>query len=199
PKFKPVKAAIEAGLKNLNKWYKRTDNSNAYFICLVLDPSSKLAYVEEHWDHEWLERGKIQLETVVNLSKHFYLGKFSYNYSSPKKGSYAQEWMRTAVRGRLLTERSQRKPRQELEDYLTSPLEEKCDDVVRWWGQHQHQYPTLARIARDYLAIQASAVASERTFSSAGITGTDRRSCLLPETFEALQILKSGYKNGFIS
>ncbi|KIJ28843.1 hypothetical protein M422DRAFT_189223, partial [Sphaerobolus stellatus SS14] len=50
-----------------------------------------------------------------------------------------------------------------------------------------------------YFWIQASAVASERTFSSAGITSTDRRSCLLPETFEALQILKSGYKNGFIS
>ncbi|KIJ25800.1 hypothetical protein M422DRAFT_88439, partial [Sphaerobolus stellatus SS14] len=56
----------------------------------------------------------------------------------------------------------------------------------------------LSRMARDYLAIQGSAVASERTFSSAGITGTDRRNRLLPETFEALQILKSGYKNGFI-
>ncbi|KIJ37042.1 hypothetical protein M422DRAFT_178454, partial [Sphaerobolus stellatus SS14] len=61
------------------------------------------------------------------------------------------------------------------------------------------QYPTLSRMARDYLAIQGSAVASERTFSSAGITGTDQRNRLLPETFEALQILKSGYKNGFIS
>ncbi|KIJ48109.1 hypothetical protein M422DRAFT_163178, partial [Sphaerobolus stellatus SS14] len=64
---------------------------------------------------------------------------------------------------------------------------------------HQGQYPTLAKIARDYLAIQGSAVASERTFSSAGITGTDRRNRLRPETFEALQVLKSGYRNGFIS
>ncbi|KIJ50283.1 hypothetical protein M422DRAFT_96065, partial [Sphaerobolus stellatus SS14] len=59
---------------------------------------------------------------------------------------------------------------------------------------HQTQYPTLSRNARDYLAIQASAVASERTFSSADITDTECRNCLLPETFEALQILRSGYR-----
>lgn len=61
------------------------------------------------------------------------------------------------------------------------------------------QYPTLAKIAKDYLAIQGSAVSSERAFSSAGITTTARRNCLLPETIEALQILKSGYRQGHIS
>ncbi|KIK32072.1 hypothetical protein CY34DRAFT_55025, partial [Suillus luteus UH-Slu-Lm8-n1] len=59
---------------------------------------------------------------------------------------------------------------------------------------HSIQYPTLSRIAKDYLAIQGSAVASERAFSSGGITGTARRNCLLPTTFEALQLLKSGYR-----
>ncbi|KIK32327.1 hypothetical protein CY34DRAFT_31057, partial [Suillus luteus UH-Slu-Lm8-n1] len=55
------------------------------------------------------------------------------------------------------------------------------------------QYPTISRIAKDYLAIQGSAVTSERAFSSGGITGTTRRNRLLPTTFEALQLLKSGY------
>jgi hypothetical protein len=53
--------------------------------------------------------------------------------------------------------------------------------------------------ARDYLAIQASAIASEHTFSSASITGTDQRNRLLPSTFEALQVLKSAYHNGQLS
>ena len=53
-------------------------------------------------------------------------------------------------------------------------------------------------MARDYLAIQGSAVASERAFSSGGLTATARRNRLSGDIFEALQILKSGYRNGHI-
>ena len=54
-------------------------------------------------------------------------------------------------------------------------------------------------MAKDYLAIQGSAVPSERAFSSGGITGTARRNRLTPQTFEALQILKGSYRNGHLS
>ena len=56
----------------------------------------------------------------------------------------------------------------------------------------------LAHVARDYLAIQGSSVPSERAFSSSGLTGTRLRGRLNPRTFEALQILKSGYRKGHI-
>ena len=58
---------------------------------------------------------------------------------------------------------------------------------------------TLACIAKDYLAIQPSALASEGTFSITGLTNIDRRNCLLRSTFDALQVLKSGCRNGVIS
>lgn len=54
-------------------------------------------------------------------------------------------------------------------------------------------------MARDYLAIQGSSVPSERAFSSGGLTGTSLRNRLTPAIFEALQILKSAYKNNHIS
>jgi hypothetical protein len=54
-------------------------------------------------------------------------------------------------------------------------------------------------MARDYLAIQGSSVPSERAFSSGGLTGTSLRNRLSPAIFEALQILKSAYRNGHIS
>ena len=60
------------------------------------------------------------------------------------------------------------------------------------------QYPMLARVTRDYLAIQGSSVPSECAFSSGGLTGTRLRSRLNPRMFEALQILKSRYRNGHI-
>jgi len=53
-------------------------------------------------------------------------------------------------------------------------------------------------MARDYLAIQGSATPSERAFSSGGITDQSRRNRLTPEIFEALQLLKSAYRNGHI-
>jgi hAT family C-terminal dimerisation region len=64
--------------------------------------------------------------------------------------------------------------------------------------QHQVQFPTLARIAQDYLAIPGSSVASERAFSSMRHIGTDHRNKLSTEMFQAIQILKGGYKAGLI-
>ena len=73
----------------------------------------------------------------------------------------------------------------------------KC--VETFLQHHQTQFPTLARIARDYLAIQGSSVPSERSFSSGGLTDTKSRNSLSLEIFEALQILKSCYKDGLIN
>jgi hypothetical protein len=33
-KFEVVAPALSAGLENLNKWYRKTDDTDAYFICL---------------------------------------------------------------------------------------------------------------------------------------------------------------------
>ncbi|KIK43880.1 hypothetical protein CY34DRAFT_803305 [Suillus luteus UH-Slu-Lm8-n1] len=99
--------------------------------------------------------------------------------SLSRQGSYGQSWMRDAIKARVSHDTARQRPRRELEDYLAAPLED-VENVVAWWGHHSIQYPTIARIAKDYLAIQGSAVASERAFSSGGITGTTRRNCLLP-------------------
>jgi hAT family C-terminal dimerisation region len=82
--------------------------------------------------------------------------------------------------------------------------------IVRWWGVstsfHFHlctsltliilqlngsRYPTWRSLARDYLAVMASSVSSERAFSSAGITISKRRNRLNGDIVEALQCLKS--------
>ena len=64
---------------------------------------------------------------------------------------------------------------------------------------HSEQYPVLAQMARDYLPIQGSATPSERAFSYASLTDSKQRNQLAPDTFEALQILKSAYRNGRMS
>ncbi|KAF5370432.1 hypothetical protein D9615_009740 [Tricholomella constricta] len=114
-------------------------------------------------------------------------------------GQYGYSWIRNAVRARVDAEHTQASPRDELKRYLESPLE-KVEDVIGYWGKHSgpSHYPTLARLARDYLAIQGSATPSERAFSSGGLTGVALRNRLTVEAFEALQLLKSAYRNGHI-
>ena len=68
-----------------------------------------------------------------------------------------------------------------------------------WQQQPDSKYPTLKRIAFDYLVIQGSAISSERAFSSGGITGSACRNRLIVKVFGALQILKSAYRNGHIA
>ena len=64
---------------------------------------------------------------------------------------------------------------------------------------HTTQYPTLTRMARDYLPIQGSATPSKHTFLNTSLTDSKQCNRLAPDTFKALQILKSAYHNGHMS
>jgi hypothetical protein len=57
------------------------------------------------------------------------------------------------------------------------------------------RYPTLRRIAIDYLACQASSVPCERLFSAGGEVATKRRSQLGEARFEKLILMKSAWNN----
>jgi hypothetical protein len=54
--------------------------------------------------------------------------------------------------------------------------------------------PTFFDMSLDYLPIQASAVPSERVFSSSAETDTKKRNRIAPALMEALQLLKFGLK-----
>jgi hypothetical protein len=65
---------------------------------------------------------------------------------------------------------------------------------INCWQTHEHTFPTIFRIAMDYLPIQASAVPCERVFSSSAETDTKKRNRIKPELMEALQVLKFSLK-----
>lgn len=51
----------------------------------------------------------------------------------------------------------------------------------------------MSNLARHYLGIQGTSVASERVFSMAGQVISDRRSCLDPETADMILFLNKNY------
>ena len=62
--------------------------------------------------------------------------------------------------------------------------------------ENQHHYPTIFKMALDYLPIQASSVPCKRVFSSSKETCSARCSRITPELMEALQVLKFHVKQG---
>lgn len=85
----------------------------------------------------------------------------------------------------------------ELERYLELPIDEEIDPLL-WWQAHSSEFPIVSDMARDFLAIQATSVASEQAFSVAGNTITKTRNRLLPETTRACLCMKSWLSNNIV-
>ncbi|KAL0486213.1 hypothetical protein AKO1_001920 [Acrasis kona] len=63
--------------------------------------------------------------------------------------------------------------------------------ILRWWSDHQTEYPVMARVARYYLAIPCASVSVERCFSSGRDVLGHRRFSLHAETMKTLISLRS--------
>ncbi|CAI0458320.1 unnamed protein product, partial [Linum tenue] len=82
----------------------------------------------------------------------------------------------------------------ELDHYLLEELIPKRSpdfDILMWWKLNGLKYPTLQAIARDFLAIPITSVASESAFSSGGRLIDPHRSRLHYDTIEAMMCTRS--------
>ena len=64
------------------------------------------------------------------------------------------------------------------------------DDPLSFWRKKKDDFPMIANIARDVLAIPASNTSVERLFSAAKLVVTDRRTSLGAEKIDKLMFLK---------
>ncbi|TFK82775.1 hATC-domain-containing protein, partial [Polyporus arcularius HHB13444] len=78
--------------------------------------------------------------------------------------------------------------RDELERYLSSDPEHTTD-ALKWWYDRRAVYPTLSRMALDYLSIPATSVNVERTFSRGRLLLLYVRNRLSAQTTRALMCL----------
>ena len=74
----------------------------------------------------------------------------------------------------------------ELDDYILEPNEPENSTSFNWWSVNKDHFPNVAVVARAYLAIPATSVASERIFSKCGLAVSDRRSKLSPLHMEQI-------------
>ena len=76
-----------------------------------------------------------------------------------------------------------RKPAKKMESQ--NPLE--------WWMVHETSEGKVAKMAWDFLAIPSTLAECERTFSSAALTLTYRRSKMSEDTLEACECLRAWF------
>jgi len=82
----------------------------------------------------------------------------------------------------------------ELANYVKA---EQCsfnDSPLLWWKTRSQHYPRLALLARQYLSIQGTSVASERVFSTAGEIISQRRSRISSDMVDKILFLNKNLK-----
>jgi len=202
PRYACFIPALTAGMDKLNNYYQRSAASDAHIMAMVLNPKKKMGHFIKHWPAHLIE----EVEDIVRV-------RFTKRFEELNKKSQPQ-----APRVCKALPSSKPGRHRNTDDTDTETDDDDCQQVVnadncwidewklyfnthevvldgvgiaRWWGLYGGRYPTWRSLARDYLAIMASSVSSERAFSSAGITICKWRNRLNADIVEALQCLKS--------
>ena len=77
----------------------------------------------------------------------------------------------------------------EIEKFQKEPQLHHDADALSWWKTNEERFPTVAKLARQFLCIPATSVPSERIFSTAGHVINCQRSSLTPENADILIFL----------
>ncbi|KAL6530013.1 hypothetical protein OROMI_028658 [Orobanche minor] len=136
-------------------------------VAAVLDPRYKLEVLEFYFEKIDGETSRVKVENVrdrcYSLLKEYHEKKLANGHEGI-----------------------------ELDHYLDEDVVQKDGfDLLNWWKANEQKYPTLQRMARHFLAIPASTVASESAFSSSGRLVSPHRNRLHPKTLEALMCAQS--------
>ena len=83
----------------------------------------------------------------------------------------------------------------EIKVYLSLNLSDENTNPLEWWRVNQSQFPNLSRMAKDYLAIPATSVPSEESFSAGKNLITDKRNRLAGKTIRVCMCLRSWWMN----
>ncbi|KAJ7438162.1 ribonuclease H-like domain-containing protein [Mycena latifolia] len=142
PDFVELEGALGEGVKSLKKWFHRTDTtSSAYFICLVLNPTIKDVYFRTRWSSEVYKKGMAALEAAFD--QYYAASEADASSKSdataptiatpPALHRYGSSFLLDAVHSVQEAERANAQPRDELNGYLSTPLE-VTDNILHWWG-----------------------------------------------------------------
>ncbi|BAT04236.1 Os08g0198400 [Oryza sativa Japonica Group] len=196
PRIKNIERVIK--VKNMQekfdnhwkKWYLWLS------IAVVLDPRYKLAFIELRFREAFSQDAGTYISEVRAKFYELYIQYSHVNEQSNEILNQGNNGSGTQISAPLHKQRTNYTIAQaaleefkELFEYLGGGLCPQNDsfDILKWWKDNSAAYPSLAKMARDILAIPGCAVSAESAFND----DSDHRAELFngklgPETTEAL-------------
>ncbi|KAF9460583.1 ribonuclease H-like domain-containing protein, partial [Collybia nuda] len=206
-KYAFFQAALEGAAEKVNKYYKKTNNTDAYIFCLALDPRMKKSHLLKHWLEELQGEAMDHVEKIepclIVISPPFNINL------SPTQILHSETclYLRTAVSPNwvLGIKGVQAMALSDFYSFFQISVPGLCTskknttwNVIRWWGVTTLSPGVTSSSLCDHLAIMLSSVSSERAFSQGGITISKHRNRLRGDIVEALQCLKCLLQNDLI-
>lgn len=206
--------ALRSAKRKLLKYYTATDNESygiVYAIATILCPSKKLRYFD---NADW--RGNNGNGEEVDFTKHYreVLQKEFKRYQL----QFSQQTVPTDSQENVDAAQNELELLCEPETALRAEVDQREDELTRYlakgnyspitytvrkliyatgltkgnprlfWKEHEHEYPILAKIARDILSVPASGAGVERLFNCARDVCHYRRGQLKPDTIKGLML-----------
>ncbi|CEJ58345.1 hypothetical protein PMG11_07004 [Penicillium brasilianum] len=160
--------ALQTAKRKLSKYYTATDHESygdVYALATILCPSKKLRYFAlTDWQGE------------IDYVKHYH-GVLKREFHQYK------EILR---RDSDTVEELSKSEDDEIARYLARGIERQKPRA--FWKEHEHEFPILARMARDILSIPASGAGVKRLFNYARDICHYRRGQLKPSTIRELML-----------
>jgi hAT family C-terminal dimerisation region/BED zinc finger len=160
---------LEAAKGILSKYYSKTD-SRLYSCVTFCDPRLRGYYwLDAKYENDWIEKAKSQVREVYTAKYALHSHTVTQlSGDRVEKGDSVQRAMRKRTHSNM----------NELslyEDGYPAPI---GADPLAWWKLHETEFPGIARMSLDMLAIPATTANVERVFSKAKLILTDGRSLL---------------------
>ncbi|CAB4495821.1 unnamed protein product [Rhizophagus irregularis] len=177
-----IKKAACNAMEKLKKYYQYTDGI-IYTISTILDSRLKLTYYKDYnWEEKYITEARDDIKKLYDTT---YAPRIDQNIQD--EDLTADDDLLSHIYKKRHTSRNE----SELDLYLGSPIVPGKVDLLQWWKMNESQYPHLAAMARDYLAIPATSTPIERAFSGGTDLISQKRCSLSAETIRACMCLKS--------
>ncbi|KAJ4817601.1 Zinc finger BED domain-containing protein DAYSLEEPER [Rhynchospora pubera] len=189
------------------KFCKYWENPNLILtIATFFDPRYKFIFLKFCYHKAYGDEYEAKLNDVFTWLKRFYEEYESSmrNTARASSGSSSRVGLQVSGKRKLDEEFAQftsenrdfHSTMSELDKYMQEALLDintKNFDILEFWKKNSGLYPTLAKMARDFLAVQTSSVASESAFSASGRLTDHLRTSMNSETIEALVCAKDWF------
>lgn len=186
--------AFQAARDKLIKYYNLTNW--IYGVVLILDPRHKLeSFDKTPWGKSLKDASYKLFEEILRTDYNEDNLQESSNNEEPVDSNSDSDEEYNKQMKLLYGSRKKEEWRTELSNYLSIERASMDEDILEWWSTNAKSFPRLARMARDYLAICASSVPSERLFSKAGLIIRKHRSRLSNKNAEYLLCMNSWFSS----